>query len=306
MHMSETECLHMKQGIANLKRLRWDDLQVLLSIVRAGTMRGAGEDTGLSPATLSRHLASLEASLGARVLERLPSGCAPTPLGQSVIAWVEEMEELAYQIARAGDAHGTRSPVGTVRVNADEWLSYLLMMSMSSFNARYPSLSVEVLTSQQPYNLSRREADIVLTTARPRDGDLYIRRLGSIRFGLYCSKRYFEEHRQQIERQEWHHLSFVGFDEMRSEFPTDRWLRSLPGASRTALRCSYALGIYDGLLGHSGLGVLAGFVGDPDENLVCVMPVIAELEQEVWLVVHSALRGSTRIRTTVDHITSLF
>ncbi|MFD9899573.1 LysR family transcriptional regulator [Mesorhizobium sp. NPDC059025] len=296
----------MKQGIANMKRLRWDDLQVLLAIVRSGTMRAAADDTGLSPATLSRHLANLETCLGARVLERLPSGCIPTPLGQGVIGWVEQMEELAHEIGRAGEAHSPSSPVGTVRINADEWLSYLLMTRMETFSSSYPSLSVEVLTSQQPYNLGRREADLVVTTTRPRDCDLLIRRLGSIRFGLYCSRRYFEDHRQHIENRDWRSLSFVGFDELRSEFPTEKWLKSLPGASRTVLRCSYALGIFDGLRGNSGLGVLASFIGDPDEQLVCVIPEIAELEQEVWLLLHPALRGSARIRAAVDYITDLF
>lgn len=295
----------MKQRVTDLKRLRWDDLQVLLAIARSGTIRAASEETGLSPATLSRHVSSLEFCLGAKVLERLASGSVLTALGQSVVDSSEKIEGLANHISRMGDAYATNALTGAVRINANEWVSYLLMMSMSEFNNQYPHLSVEVLTSQQPYNLHRREADIALVATPPAEGDLYIRRIGTIRFGLYCSRQYYERRRMSIEERRWSDLSFIGYDNLRSEHPADRWLRALPGTPQTILRCSWALGIFDGIRGHSGLGVLANFVGDGDPSLVCVMPDIDELQEDVWLVLHGSLRTSARIRAIVNYVTEL-
>jgi DNA-binding transcriptional LysR family regulator len=289
-----------------MEHIDWDDLRILVAIARGGTMRAAATACDLSAPTLSRRLTDLERRLGEPLIDRVPSGCTPTAFGAKVLAWAEQMEDLAHRIARAADATGHSGPHGTVRINASEWPSYMLLKLLGSFQDRLPGLSIEVLTSRRPYSLARREADIALWPECPDEGDLYVRRIGRIRFGLYASRDYYLRHKQAIARREWEKLSFVGLDDRQAEHPVTQWLKSLPGAPAPALRSSYGMGVFDGVLGGSGLGVLAQLAGSTTSELVCVEKHIKTLDEDVWLVQHPALRDSERMRTVANLLVEIF
>jgi len=78
-----------------MKHFPWDNLMVLLAVVRGGTLREAAKAARMSTATLSRRLDALEERLGGKVVERTSTGCIPTELGQRVFALAEQMEEAA-------------------------------------------------------------------------------------------------------------------------------------------------------------------------------------------------------------------
>lgn len=288
-----------------MEQLDWDDLRILVAIARGGTMRAAATACDLSAPTLSRRLIDLERRLGEPLIDRVPSGCTPTAFGAKVLAWAEQMEDLAHRIARAADATDG-GPRGTVRINAPEWPSYMLLKLLGSFQDRLPGLSIEVLTSRRPYSLARREADIALWPECPDEGDLYVRRIGRIRFGLYASRDYSLRHKQAIARKEWDKLSFVGLDDRQADHNVTQWLKSLPGAPAPSLRSSYGMGVFDGVLGGSGLGVLAQLAGSTTSELVCVEKHIKTLDEDVWLVQHPALRDSERMRTVANLLVEIF
>ena len=289
-----------------MEHVDWDDLRILVAIARGGTMRSAAAACDLSAPTLSRRLTELERRLGEPLIDRVPSGCTVTAFGARVLAWAEQMEDLAHQIERAADVTGSSGPHGTVRINAVEWPSYILLKLLGSFQERLPGLQIEVLTSRRPYSLARREADIALWSECPEEGDLYVRRIGRIRFGLFASRDYYLRHKAAIGRKEWDKLSFVGYDDRQPDHPATQWLKTLTGAPAPSLRSSYGMGVFDGVLGGSGLGVLAQLAGDTTSDLVCVERHIKALDQDVWMVLHPALRDSERIRTVANLIAEIF
>lgn len=235
-----------------MEHVDWNDLRILVEIARGGTMRAAAAACDLSAPTLSRRLTELERRLGEPLIDRVPSGCTVTAFGARVLAWAEQMEDLAHQIERAADVTGGAAAHGTVRINAVEWPSYILLKLLGSFQDRLPGLAIEVLTSRRPYSLARREADIALWSECPDEGDLYVRRIGRIRFGLYGSRDYYLRHKAAIVRKEWDKLSFVGYDDRQPDHPATQWLKSLPGAPAPSLRSSYGMGVFDGVLGAPG------------------------------------------------------
>jgi len=56
----------------------------------------------------------------------------------------------------------------------------------------------------------------------------------------------------------------------------------------------------------AGLGVLATFLASDQQDLVAAMPRIPELDQDIWLSMHSGLRASARIRAVVDFVGEVF
>ncbi|QBE65861.1 LysR family transcriptional regulator [Pseudoduganella lutea] len=289
-----------------MKHLNWDDLRLLLLIVQEGTLRRASKKAGMSPATLSRRLDDLEEAVGQKLVERFQAGCLPTAFGADMVALASQMGEIALEVERTRDRQDAHAASGVVRINTDEWLSYFLTTRFARFHDAYPNVEVEIVTSHRPYSLARREADIALRPYRPEQLDLVTRCLGTLSFGLYCSRDVAERHAAALSSGDWARVPFVGFDEPRAEFQSDRWLRALPGAPAPWMRCSYGLGILDGVSHGAGLGVLATFLAGDQQDLVAAIPHIPELDQEIWLSMHASLRTSARIRAVVDFMGQVF
>ncbi|HEL3782355.1 TPA: LysR family transcriptional regulator [Stenotrophomonas maltophilia] len=282
-----------------MKHFPWDNLIVLLAVIRGGTLREAAKAARMSTATLSRRLDALEERLGGKVVERTSTGCVPTELGQRAFALAEQMEEAADEIARQVDT--PRELVGTVRINADEWASFMLITLLPGLNRQHPSLDVEVLTSREPYNLARREADALLRYGPPDTGDLRGDRVGQMDYALYANQAYAARRQAAIASQAWHELEFVGLDEPRVEFEVERWMRSLPGANRPWLRCNYSVGVLDGVTSGAGLGVIECAVAQHVGGLIRVRDAPA-LSKEVWLWTHRSLYDTPRFQAVRDFL----
>ncbi|OLS61676.1 LysR family transcriptional regulator [Pseudomonas putida] len=289
-----------------MKRINWDDLWALAVVARAGTLRRASVQTGVSAPTLSRKIDEVEHSLGEKLLERTQVGCFPTPAGLRVLAWANQMEEASLEIERTREHLGAKFAEGIVRINTDEWMSYFLTTRFADFHNSYPNVEVEIITSHRPYSLVRREADLSIRPFRPEQAGLITRKMGKLTFGLYCNSAYREKNITDIAHQNWSNLSFVGFDEQRSEFEADRWLRKFIGSATPWMRCSYALGIYDGVTTGAGLGVLANFITRNVPTLEAIVDHIVDLDQDIWLSMHAGLRNSARVRAVADYIAQLF
>ena len=289
-----------------MKQLNWDDLRLLALIAQEGTLRGAARRAGLSPATLSRRLDQLEEAVGQKLVERHQGGCVPTTFGVDMFALAEQMSDIALEVEHAQARQNASSASGVVRINTDEWLSYFLTTRFAPFHDAYPDVEVEIVTSHRPYNLARREADIAIRPYRPEQLDLVARQVGTLSFGLYGSQAIATRYAAAIANRDWTGVPFVGFDEPRAEFQSDQWLRALPGAPAPWMRCSYGLGILDGVTHGAGLGVLASFLASEAHGLVTAIPHIPELDQAIWLSMHRTVRTTARVRAVVDFVGLLF
>lgn len=276
-----------------MKRLSWDNLHVLLAVIRCGNLGQAARRLRLSTATLSRRLDVLEEQLGGQLLERTATGCIATALGQRICTLAEQMEGAANDILR--EVERPEAVDGMVRINADEWLSFLVTALLAPIRQRHPLLDVEVATSVAPSSLARREADLSLRYAAPGSADLLADPLGTLEFGLYASSRYIDLHPHAIERQAWAELDFVGLDDSREDPAMRDWWANLPGAPTAWLRCSYMLGVYDGVLAGAGLGIIERQTADLTPNLVLVREA-PELTRQVWLCAHRSMRDNARVK----------
>ncbi|WP_447593711.1 LysR family transcriptional regulator [Stenotrophomonas rhizophila] len=80
--------------------MNWEDLRFLLAIRSNGTISGAARELMVDQATVSRRLQSLEATLGVRLIDRLPKEARFTTVGAEVVERVEAMQSNAFEIQR--------------------------------------------------------------------------------------------------------------------------------------------------------------------------------------------------------------
>jgi DNA-binding transcriptional LysR family regulator len=140
----------------------WDDIRYFLAVIRSGSVRAAADALGVNHATVIRRIVQLEKVLGSKVFDKLPSGYRLTPAGAEIVDLAEQMEAKSDELKSRifGRDQGLR---GKLRVTlAPSLASGLLMPDFATFSATHSEIELEVIASQGPVNLVKREADVAL------------------------------------------------------------------------------------------------------------------------------------------------
>jgi DNA-binding transcriptional LysR family regulator len=132
---------------------------------------------------------------------------------------------------------------------------------------------------------------------RPVEGELLIRRIGVMRFGIYSTAAVAEQPAET-----W---SFIGYDATHDHLTQQVWLRSLLAGRAIVFQASDVFGQLEAA--RAGLGVVAlpRFLGDKDQVLVRLTPALPSPTRDVWLVTYPDLRRSPAIRSAMDFLTRI-
>jgi DNA-binding transcriptional LysR family regulator len=154
------------------RRLKLRDLYILSAVVRWGSMAKGASHLGMSQPAVSEAIASLEAALGVRLLNRHAQGVESTIYADALLKRSQVVfDELMQGI---NDIEFLTNPeVGEVRVACAEFLSAdLLPRAISLFSQQYPHVVFSVVqqdtTTLDHHELHERVVDIVLARM-PRD-----------------------------------------------------------------------------------------------------------------------------------------
>lgn len=283
-------------------RLNWDDAPAFLAVARAGTLTGAAKTLGTGVATISRRVERLENRLGVPLFVRHQSGYRLTDQGEALLPKAEVLEH-AMRDFRA-EAATEAQAIGHVRLaTAENLANPVIIPSLAPLLAKHPGLSIEVLTAVGTVNLHRRDADLALRMARPERGNVSVRRVGILGFGLYGSPDYIagRDHRPDAGLLDGDR--FIGWSENQSGLPAALWIERtlrgrLPAVTTTTLSAQLSAATA-GL----GLAILPHFLAR--EVGLQALPIELGLDQPIWLVLHSDLSASLRVRVVADHLVDI-
>jgi DNA-binding transcriptional LysR family regulator len=283
--------------------LDWDDLRFFLAIARRGSLSAAAKDLHVAQSTVGRRLASLEASLGVRLLNRTPDGYVPTLAGQDVREQAERLEAEALSLERSVGGRDTRL-AGLVRIACAETVaSHILAPCFAALHEQHPDIMVELVPDGRRPSLSMREADVVVRLTRPDQHDLVVRRIGTLAFGLYASPSYLARRGEPDFEAgcPGHHL-VTQLDDIQDAARMG-WLADLAPRARVTLQTSGHEAALSAALHSGGLACLARFRADREEGLIRLAVPSPAPSAGIWLVVHGDNRRTTRIRAALTHIT---
>lgn len=282
--------------------LDWDDLRFFLAIARHGSLTAAAKDLRVAQSTVGRRLASLETSLGVRLLHRTPDGYLLTLAGETVRGQAERVEAEALAVERSVGGQDDKLE-GTVRVTCTEaFAAHVLAPGIASLQAEHPGILVELQPSVQQLSLSMREADIAVRLSPSEGHDLVVRRIGRLAFGLYAAPSYLERFGEpDFEAGCPGHRLMTLIGDMDADAQA-RWAADL--TSRASL--GFQTGSHEALLSAAragaGLACLARFRGDGEPGLRRLAPPAIAPTTDIWLVVHNDSRGTPRIRAVMTAI----
>ena len=284
--------------------LDWDDFRVFLSVARAGTLSAAARLLQVDQSTISRRLAALEETAGARLFDRTPKGYVLTVAGEAGRSRVEELESQALAVERQLLGQDSQ-PTGQVRLAAsDSFAAWFLVPRLAPFHTRYPGIRLELVTGNQPVNLARREADISLRLSKPKEPNLIARRLGQAAWSVYASSSYLSRYGKPSLRGRLRGQRVVGLDpELRGTVGA-RWLAKQGSLALVSLTCNSLLSQAAAVVAGIGLGPLPCLFGDREPSLERVVPRTIG-HHDLWLVVHPDLKSNARVRAVMDYLTEL-
>ena len=169
-------------------------MQLFLSVVQIGSLSGAGRQSGLSPASVSRQINALEDDLGVRLLNRTTRRLSLTEAGK---AYLEHAEHLLQDIDDMRDAVSQLSvrPRGILRIQSPIGLGAQHVVPLiPTFLAQYPDLKIDLWLTDNDLDLSEHSIDLVIRAGNLTDSTLIGRRLASSPRVVCASPKYWAQH----------------------------------------------------------------------------------------------------------------
>ena len=280
----------------------WALVRSFLAVLDAGSLTGAARRLGALQPTLSRHVAELEAQLGAPLFERTGRGVTPTAMALAIAEAARQMETGADSLSRQLSSQRDAT-AGSVRITTSQVAAaYLLPPVLAALQQAEPGIQVELVASNQLTNLLRREADIAVRMVRPAQSSLVARKLADIPIVAAAHASYLERSGTPRKPQDLLQHRLIGYD--RDETIERGFARlgfSLPRqafALRTDDQVAYGRLVAAG----AGVGFVAHYNTAHWPGVQRLLPMLQIPSLPCWLAVHREIRGSKVVRRVYDFL----
>ena len=157
------------------RRLKLQDLHVLMTVVQAGTMGKAAQRLNTTQPNISRAIAELEHAFGVRLLDRHRQGIAPTEYGRALLdcgaAVFDDLRQGVKKIEFLADPGA-----GEVRIGSTTYTGEIFVTAViERLSRRYPRMVFHLVTADETdtlyRELSERNVDFLIARKGGRFSD---------------------------------------------------------------------------------------------------------------------------------------
>jgi len=280
-------------------QLDYPDLSLILALVRGASLARAAALLKVDVSTVFRAVRRLEAALGQQLFDKSRAGYLPTSLAQTLAQQAERAEQ-ALEAARIGAQQGGEIISGTVRLTCtDSVLQGLLLPALAQFMPGYPALTLELCTSNDFANLSRRDADLALRLTRTPPEHLVGRQLATVTYRVCGSAAYL----RSLGSTDLAALTWIAPDDFLPDHATVVWRRQhLPGVV-PGYRCNSMLSVTELVRAGLGVAVLPDFLLVRDSGLQPLGDALPGCDTALWLLTRPDCRALRSVVTLFDELT---
>lgn len=173
---------------------RAGEMMVFVRVVETGSFSEAARNLLMTPSTVSKLIARLEARLGVRLIERSTRRLVLTGEGQFYYersqALLGQLDETEQQIAQGG-----AEAEGVVRVTSSVTFGTAALEPMlPDFLEAYPRIVVDLSLSDEVVDLYLDRTDVAIRVGKLQDSNLMARKIGETRRRIAASPAYLERH----------------------------------------------------------------------------------------------------------------
>lgn len=278
-----------------------DDMALLASVARLGSISAAARARGIAISTAARRLDGLESSLKLRLVDRRADGARLTPEGQKLAALAEPLEAQMASISRAAAAMRADGPVA-VRITATETIiAERLAPALPQLWSRHPGIAITLQSQGAVVSLASREADVAVRMSRPEGNALIVRALPAEQVALFASPAWLAgRDPAQIDAADG---PILAYDDSFGRIPEMAWLAGLglSGAVRMATGSTRAL--LTATQAGGGIGLLPRRMAG---GLIEIPTATPAPPRTPWLAVHRDVQRLPAIRAVTRWISAAF
>jgi DNA-binding transcriptional LysR family regulator len=276
----------------------WDEVRFFLAVVREGSVRSAADHLTVNHSTVIRRIAQLEKRLAVQLFEKTPSGYRLTSAGEEIVEAAEDMDAASNRLQTRvlGRDQQVR---GRLRATMPQVVaSHLLMREFIEFAQLYPEVDLEVLSSDNPVNLTNRDADVAIRVVYDRDAlpqNLHGVQGPELSSGVYISRDLLTE----VQSDRGKPVRWI----IKNQYGHPEWTHqgSVP-VSETMFRTTDAAAQIAAVQGGLGITLLPCFVGDADPSLTRVPGSRLNVNGTLWILTQGETRKTKRVRLLVDFL----
>jgi DNA-binding transcriptional LysR family regulator len=278
----------------------WNDIPLILSLARTGSMSASGRTLGVDASTISRRIASAEKALQLRLFIRDNTRYQLTEAGRVFV----EHGEAVYgnvQSMLLASSNEAEAISGQVRITAIDFLfNHWLLPHMPALHAQHPQLELNLLADNGNLSFTRREADFALRLAQPgEDAALVMRKLGDMGWAVYASAE-----AEPVPREQWGGQPWIMFSDQLAHVPEMQWIRGLGTSVRSPVRVNSLTTMTRACEAGLGLALLPCLIGEPAG--LRRLSEQAEVRRELWLLSHRDAGSIARFKVVAAWLAKLY
>ncbi|MGR3484876.1 MAG: LysR family transcriptional regulator [Paracoccaceae bacterium] len=291
---------------------RLTEMEAFATVVDQGGFTDAARKLGISKSAVSKHVSSLEARLGARLLTRTTRRVSPTEIG---LAYYDRARRVLND---AGEADALVSamqsdPSGLLRVSvATDFGVNHLSPILGAFLSKYPEIQVNMVMGNRYVELISEGFDMAVRIGELEDSSLRARKLMETTTRMIASPGYLTTHGRPARIDDLNEHKLLHYS---GQSGGAVWKLTAPSGERRQVRTAGWLTVNDGqsLLNAciSGLGIayLPGYLYADALEAGLVEHVIPDLPGEtqgIYAVYPPGRFTQPKVRAFIDFLVASF
>ena len=291
---------------------RLTEMEAFATVVDQGGFTDAAKKMGISKSAVSKHVSSLEARLGARLLNRTTRRVSPTEIG---LAYYDRARRVLNDAGEA-DALVTSmqsAPSGLLRISvATDFGVNHLSPVIGDFLQEFPEITVNMVLNNRYVELISEGFDMAIRIGELEDSSLRARKLCETTRRMIASPSYFQKYGRPMKIDDLNEHKLLHYSNQSSG---NVWKLTAPSGEKRQVRTAGWLTVNDGqsLLNAaiSGLGIayLPSFLyGDAIEqgHVELAIPDLPVETQGVYAVYPPGRFTQPKVRAFIDFLVHAF
>lgn len=291
---------------------RLTEMEAFATVVDQGGFTDAAKKMGISKSAVSKHVSSLEARLGARLLNRTTRRVSPTEIG---LAYYDRARRV---LSDAGEADALvasmqSAPTGLLRlrVATDFGVNHLSPI-LGDFLQKYPDITVNMVLNNRYVELISEGFDMAIRMGDLEDSSLRARKLTETQMRMIAAPSYFEKHGRPARLDDLNTHKLLHYSNQASG---NAWKITAPSGEERQIRSAGWLSVNDGqsLLNAciAGLGIayLPSFLyanAMEQGQVVDVMPDLPVESTGIYAVYPPGRFTQPKVRAFIDFLVAHF
>ena len=291
---------------------RLTEMEAFATVVDQGGFTDAAKKMGISKSAVSKHISSLEARLGARLLNRTTRRVSPTEIG---LAYYDRARRV---LSDAGEADALvasmqSAPAGLLRLSvATDFGVNHLSPILGDFLQQFPDITVNMLLNNRYVELISEGFDMAIRMGDLEDSSLRARKLTETQMRMIAAPSYFEKHGRPTRLDDLNSHKLLHYSNQASG---NAWKITAPSGEERQIRSAGWLSVNDGqsLLNAciAGLGVayLPSFLyanAMEQGQVVDVMPDLPVERTGIYAVYPPGRFTQPKVRAFIDFLVAHF